>query len=544
MRSVLHDIRYSARALLASPGLSAISVLALALGVGVTTTMFSIVYGAMLRGASRVRVLGQTLMEAGLLAAAGALIGVALATVGVAWFNGAIAGTGAPFFIDIRVDAPILLFVVAATSLATLLAGMLPGIQVMRSDLNEVLADEARGSSSFRLGRVSRVLVMVQVALSCTLLVGAGLMIRSVVNLGAMDYGFDTDALLTARVSPPAEDYPEVADRELFYDRLLQRFGDHSGVTSAVLMSSLPVAEPPNRRFLIEGETPVELDQRPDANVAVVTPGVFATFQQELIGGRDFNDADTRDGLPVVIVNETFVARYLQGRDPLGARIEFEPMGGGESRWHTVVGVAPDLFMDGPQNEGPDGMYVPLSQSDMGSIAIALRPRTDALSFVAELRREVAALDPDTPVFDLLTMTGRIREQTWFYWVFGTLFAVFGGVALLLASIGLYGVMAFAVRRRTGEIGIRMALGADAGGVLTLVLRTGLLQLGVGLVAGLLMAMGLAGLLETLLFNVAPGDPVTFGAIAGTLLATGLAATLIPARRAARTDPMIALRKQ
>jgi predicted permease len=385
---------------------------------------------------------------------------------------------------------------------------------------------------------------MLQVALSCTLLIAAGLMIRSVVNLGANDYGFDTDGILTARVTLFERDYPDLAGRELFFDRLLRRLDQHPGVESAAMMSQLPVSRPPHRRFLIEGEAPVEIDQRPDANVTTVTPGVFDTFEMELIGGRDFEAADTRDSLPVVIVNQSFVERYLASRDPLGARIEFTPFGGDEPRWHTVVGVAPDMFMDGPENQAPEGMYVPLRQSDLRSLNVALRTRSEALSFVPTLRRELSAVDPDIPLFDFMTMSGRIRDQTWFYWVFGTLFALFGGVALLLASIGLYGVMAFAVRRRTGEIGIRMALGADAYGVLRLVLRKGLLQLGVGLLLGLVMAWGLAGLLEALLFNVEPGDPVTFGAITAALLTTGLVAIMVPARRAARTDPMVALRRQ
>lgn len=496
-------------------------------------------------GARRWSVLRQSFLEAALLATGGAVGGVLLARGGVAWFNGAIAGTGAPFFLDIRVDAPILLFVLGTTSLATLLAGMLPALQILRSDLNEILTDESRGSSSFRLGRISRILVTAQVALSCMLLVSAGLMIRSVVNLGAIDYGFDTEALLTAQVVLSGDDYADVDSRELLFDRLQRSLSEHPGIESAALMTYLPVSEPPNRQFLIEGEAEDGIDRQRDANVVVVSPGTFGVFDRELVGGRDFADADTRDSLPVVIVNETFVLRYLPGRDPLGVRLRFAPAGGDEDRWHTIVGVAPDLFVDGPQNESPDGMYVPLSQNDaVWAPRIALRGEADPRALIPELRGAVAALDPDLPVSNLQTMAEHIRGQTWFYWVFGSLFAAFGVAALLLAAIGLYGVMAFAVRRRTGEIGIRMALGADARGVLALVLRGGLLQLGIGLAIGMLLASGLGSLLEALLFNVTPGDPVTFAGIAATLLGTGLAAILIPARRAARTDPLIALRKQ
>jgi ABC-type antimicrobial peptide transport system permease subunit len=192
----------------------------------------------------------------------------------------------------------------------------------------------------------------------------------------------------------------------------------------------------------------------------------------------------------------------------------------------------------------PEGFYVPFEQADARFVSIAVRPRGDALSFAPSLRAEVLALDPDLPLYWERAMTGAIEEQTWFYWVFGTLFTTFGSVALLLASVGLYGVMSFGVRRRTAEVGIRMALGASAREVLGMVVRQGFWQLGIGLVLGLLLALGLGSLLEAILYQVEPTDPFTFVSIAATLLLTGLTACLLPALRAARIDPMIALRKE
>ncbi len=495
-------------------------------------------------GANRGRVVMQILIEAGVLAVVGSLLGIALAMVGVDWFRDAISGTGAPFFIDIRVDAPILLFVLGVTTLATIFAGTLPALQVTRGNLNEILSDESRGSSSFRMGRLSRGLVVAQVALSCALLVGAGLMIRSVVNLGTADYGFDPDEILTARVGLFVSEYPDVDSRLRFFDDLLRRLEDHPATVAATLTTNLPVSQMGNRRFRVEGETYADDDDRPDANAAIASRGLFETYGIEVTRGRDFDDTDTATSLPVIIVNETFIERYMEGRDPLGKRIAFSPAASSEDRWHTIVGVVPDLFMDGPLNESPDGFYIPLPQADARFISIAVRTRGEPLAFTPALRQEVMSVDVDMPIYWVRTMTGHIEEQTWFYWVFGSLFGAFGSVALLLASVGLYGVMSFAVRRRTAEVGIRMALGARASSVLALVMRQGLFQLGFGLAIGLLMATGLAQLMEVLLFQVEPTDATTFVSISLTLLATGIVASLIPALRASRVDPIIALRNQ
>lgn len=496
-------------------------------------------------GASRGRVVTQVLTEASVLAVTGAAVGVLLARYGVGWFNNAIAGSDPPPFIDIRIDAPVLLFVIGVTVLATLLAGLLPALQVTRGSLNQVLTDESRGSSSFRLGRMSRALVVLQVALSCGLLVASGLMIKSVTKLSNADYGFDPTVIYTARMGLFEADYPEAADRRRLFRDLHTRLQERADVAAAALTPFLPVTGSNAGRVIIEGESYADTAEQPLANQAPVTPGFFQTFGASVLRGRDF-DAGDRDGaLPVAIVNESFAERLFEGRDPLGKRFAFGSVGSESAEtWLTVVGVVPDLYMNGPLNEMPQGFYVPFDQGDARFVSIAVRPRGDALSFAPTLRTEVQALDPDLPLYWERAMTGAIEEQTWFYWVFGKLFTTFGSVALLLASIGLYGVMSFGVRRRTGEVGIRMALGASAREVLAMVVRQGLWQLGVGLVLGLLLALGLGSLLEAILYQVEPTDPFTFVSIAITLLLTGLAACFVPALRAARIDPMIALRKE
>jgi len=496
-------------------------------------------------GAGRARVIGQILVETSVLATVGALLGIALAAVGINLFNGALAGIDVPYWMDFSLNANVLGFVLALAVMATLLAGTLPAVQVTGGDLNTVLSDESRGSSSLKLGRLSRGLVVLQVALSCGLLVAAGLMIKSVVNLGRTDYGFDQDAIMTARVGLFETDYPEVGDRRVFFDELHRRLQERSGVVSAALTQQLPVKWSNGTRVSIEGESYAEDGERPLVRNTMITPRYFETFGVDLLQGRDFNVTDTVESQPVAIVNRSFVERHFADRSPLGHRFSTGAPGTPQAdEWLTIVGVAPDLYMSGPLNEDPAGFYVPVAQSDVRFMSIAVRTRGNPIEFTGAIRDTVMAVDGDMPIYWTLTMADVIHEETWFYWVFGTLFAVFGGVALLLASVGLYGVMSFGVRRRTTEVGIRMALGAESARVLELVMRQGLWQLGIGLTLGMVLAFALAGLMESMLVNVEPTDPATFALIVVTLLVTGLTASAIPALRAARTDPMIALRKQ
>ena len=496
-------------------------------------------------GAGRGRVIGQILIEASVLALVGAIIGIVLANVGSQLFENAVADTQPPFFMDFSVDAPILLFILGITTLATLLAGTLPALQVTRGNLNEVLADEARGSSSFKMGRLSRALVVLQVAMSCGLLVVAGLMIKSVVNLGTADYGFEPDSIMTARVGLFPTDYPELEDRRQFFEELQRRLESRSGVLAATLTPNLPVTGSNNGPVIIEGVSYADEAEQPIVNRAPISPGFFETFDVDLLQGRDFNIMDTADSLPVAIVNASFAEKLFAGRDPLGRRFAAGAVGSETAdEWLTVVGVVPDLYMNGPLNERPEGIYVPLAQGDAQFVSIAIRTQGDPLSFSQMLREEVMAIDGDLPLYWMRTMAGGIEEETWFYWVFGALFMVFGLVALVLASVGLYGVMSFAVRRRTHEVGIRMALGAESRRVLGLVIRQGLFQLGLGLVLGMLLARLLANLMQMVLYQVEPTDATTFASIVATLLATGLLACFLPALRASRVDPMIALRTQ
>lgn len=497
-------------------------------------------------GASRKRVVVQLLVESLVLAFFGTLVGLVIAHFGVRAFNAAIVDTNPPFFIKIQLDLPALLFAFGVTLLATLLAGLMPALQASRADLNEVLKDEGRGSSSLRLGRFSRLVVIGEVAFSCALLVCAGLMVKSMLNLKTLDLGFDPKNLLTVRIALFEATYPDEARRVRFFDDLLARIEAQPGVTAAAATTGLPGSGSWWRRYEVEGRVyPAEKDL-PVTRIAMITPTFFDTFGARLLSGRSFNRMDTAASLPVVIVNKTFAETVWKGEDPIGKRVRLTAEESGKTEpWRTVIGVAPDLQMAGLENNqvGQDGFYLPLAQSCPGFVSVAVKTSADnPLTLTTMVRQQVNAIDRDLPIYFVRSMDQVIAEETFFPSLFGTLFAILGVSALLLASIGIYGVIAFSVHQRTQEIGIRMALGAQKQNVLKMILRQGMLQLLFGLGAGLLLALGASGLLANFLFGMSSKDPVTFTLVTVVLSAVAFFACWIPAQRASRTDPLIAIR--
>ncbi|HEX9727208.1 MAG TPA: ABC transporter permease [Gemmatimonadales bacterium] len=491
-------------------------------------------------GATRFRVVMQFLTETFAIVAVGAAAGIGLAWVGVRLFNNAIVDTQPPFWIDIRIDTVAVVFVVALSLVATLIAGVLPALRASGANVNEVLKDESRGSSSMRIGRVSKGLVTAEIALSCGLLVAAGLMIKSVVKLRTIDYGFPTE-VLTARVGLFETGYPDQERRVQFFDGLQTRLNGMPGVTAAALGTALPGLGSGGFRFALDGAAYDKDQDYPTARWAAVSPGYFSTFETEVTQGRDFSVQDTENNLPVVVVNESFVKHFFPGESPLGRRIR-TGTSETEEPWMTIVGVVPDLLMDGIQNEDPEGMYVPIAQTDLRFVSLVLRTQGEPMTLASNLRDEVIAIDTDLPLYWVDTLGDRISQANWFYDVFGILFMVFGAAALFLGAVGLYGVMSFSVTSRTQEVGIRMALGAQNRDVVGMIMRQGLWQLGIGLAVGLGIAALLSRGLRIVLFQVEPWDPIMFISVAVTLLAVGLLASFIPARRAARIDPVVALR--
>jgi predicted permease len=492
-------------------------------------------------GASRFRIVLQFLSETFTLAAVGTAVGLAIAWVGVRLFNNAIAPTDPPFWIDIRIDTVALLFAISLALVAAVAAGILPALKASGAKVNEILKDESRGTSSLRMGKLSKGLVVAEIAMSCGLLVGAGLMVKSIVQLRNVDFGFATEDVLTARVGLFEGDYPDTTARLAFFDELVMRLDAQPAVARASLSSGLPALGSGRWRFAVEGETYEADRDYPLTRRMMITPGHFETYGVGILQGRDFGTQDTRDNLPVAIVNEPFAERYFP-EGPIGRRIRLGDSDS-EEPWLTIVGVVQGMYLGGVDNDNPEGVYVALAQNDARFLSLSLRAAGGAaMSLAPTVRDEVIAIDSDLPIYWVNTLASAIAENTWFYRVFGVLFMTFGVVALFLGAVGLYGVMAFSVSRRTQELGVRMALGAQASDVMKLVMRQGLVQLGIGLFLRLGIAALLSRGLQIVLFDVEPWDPVIFLLISVVLFGAGMLATYVPARRATLVNPVQALR--
>jgi predicted permease len=303
----------------------------------------------------------------------------------------------------------------------------------------------------------------------------------------------------------------------------------------------LPGLEGWNNRFAIEGRSYTADRDYPTTRWVNVTPSYFPTFGLEAVEGRTLTSADIGGALPVAVVTRNWARRFFPGDSPLGRRVRL-----GDSRserpWRTIVGVVPDVWYQGSDDETPEVMFTPIAQGDFSFLSVAIAATGNPMAIAEVVRNELAAIDPDQPAYFVRTLKEAIDQNTWFYGVFGTLFMVFGFAALFLATIGVYGVMAFSVSRRTQEVGVRMALGAAAGDVLRLFLRQGAVQLAIGVALGLGLAVALSNGIKFVMFQVDITNPLMFAGVTAMLLVTGFVATLLPARRATRVDPMVALR--
>ncbi|HXO26034.1 MAG TPA: ABC transporter permease [Thermoanaerobaculia bacterium] len=494
-------------------------------------------------GAGRARVAAQMLVESLLLAGAGAALGLGLARLGIGLFDGVLAGQNPPFWDQVRLDPASLLFALAATLTAGLLSGLAPALHAARTDLRQALADEGRGATSLRLGWFNRGVVVAELALSCALLVGAGLMIKNVLMAQGQPLGFATRGMLTFRVAVFPERVPRLADRAAFYGRLRERLAAVPGVQAAAGAETLPGNRSGSTPYEVEGHAYGSSADRPLAHAVAVTPGLFAACRVPLLAGRDFGPMDSVAAPPVAIVNRSLARRAWPGQDPLGKRLRLPP-GAAVEGWRTVVGVVPDLKMDGLEDRRPEGFYLPVSQRGPERLSFAVRAAGPPLALVPALRAAVAGLDRDTPIYFVQTMDRMLDGNRFATRMFGGLFSIFGVAALLLAAVGIYGVIALAVESRTREIGVRMALGAGRGDVLAMLLRQSLAQLGLGLACGLPAAWGVSRLLGGVLFGVRPYDPAVFALVVATLALVALLATLVPAARAlswSRRSPLAAV---
>ena len=502
-------------------------------------------------GASRFRVVRQMMAEVLVLAVVGGALGVGLAYAGVEAFNAAILNIEKPYWIDIHLDLPALSFALAVTLFATAAAGLLPALRASGLGVGDALRDEARGSSSRRMSRITSALVIGEIAVSCGLLIAAGLMIRSIVNLKNTDLGFEPGQVLAGRTVLQRADYPDADDWRGFFEALENRVEAEPGVVSAVLATSLPAMGGSEWWVTADGETyPTDRDI-PITNASVVTRGFFETMGMPILLGRDFEPGEVWDASadPVAIVNESFARRVLGGRDPIGARVRRGRADSTEP-WLRIVGVVPDAHVGGGVGGLGDDrrptqyLYVTPATVPVGAMYVAAKTNGPPTALAPRIRTIVSELDPNLPVDGLESMPDAIQQATWAFGLFGSLFTIFGLAALFMASVGLYGVMAFSVAQRRQEIGVRMALGASQQRILRMVFNEGTMQLGIGTALGLGLGYVLAKPLSFVTYGVSLADPFLYLFILGTLGVVGIVACLVPARSATRSDPVSAMRPQ
>uniref|UniRef100_Q021E6 Permease n=1 Tax=Solibacter usitatus (strain Ellin6076) TaxID=234267 RepID=Q021E6_SOLUE len=493
-------------------------------------------------GAGRWRLVGQMLIESVLLASLGGLLGLVLARAGISAFGRAVADVGKPYWIDFSMDYVVFAYFGALTILTGLLFGLAPALAATRVNLNDALKDGSRGSSGGS-GYLSGALVILQFTLSVVLLSGAGLMMRSFLLAQSEFGGMNADKVLVARVRLPQDRYPKDADRQRFFDKLMPRVAALPGVSASAMVSDLPGDGSATRRFEIAGRPITEARRLPAASVVMANTGYLQLLGLTLLRGRDFEATDGLPGKETVIVSQTMAARFFPNQDPVGRQLRVYKDDDKPQAWMTIIGVAPDFRQKNPSDPADDPvLLVPYRFDSYSSMALMLRTNGNPAALAPALRNEVQQIDTDLPLFDMMTLAERFGKQRWYLSVFGTVFLIFAIIATAMAAVGIYAVMAQAANGRTREIGVRMALGADEGSILALVLSRGVKQLGTGMVLGLAAALAVCRLMAKLLFMVSPNDLVTFVAVTLVLGTAGMAAIFFPARRAARLDPLKALR--
>ncbi len=494
-------------------------------------------------GASRWRVVRQLLIESVLLGLIGGVVGLLFSLWGVKMFDLAVADVGKPYWIKFTMDFAVFGYLAAICLTTGLLFGLAPALHMSKVDINRTLKEGTRGSGgSSRVKYLSGTLVVGELALALVLLAGAGLMIRSFLKLYDLNLGFNANNILTMRYLLNETKYPTPDSRVHFEEQLLTRLSATAGVDSVAITTNLPMQGSPNWRFEIEGQAPVEKENKQTVSGIVISPDYFRVLGIDVLRGRAFNGSDGLPGKTAVIVNQRFATKYWPKEDAVGKRIRLI-RDSGDQPWLTVLGICPDIVQgDFTKAEKEAVIYVPYRQNAASGLAILARSKVPPASLTTAFRKEVQALDSNLPLFRVTTLTDSFEQQRWGFRVFGTLFAVFAFIALVLSSVGIYAVMSYAVSQRTQEIGIRMALGASTGSVMRLVLSLGAKQLAIGLVVGLALAFGVTRVLSSLLVQITPTDPVTFTSIVLILITVAFIACWIPARRAMHVDPLVALR--
>jgi putative ABC transport system permease protein len=491
-------------------------------------------------GAGRLRLARQLLTECLLLAMAGSAAGLLLAS----WLTALLGSLSSTNTLGemgrvaaITIDLRVLGFTLLITLVTGLLFGFLPALRFSRTDLNVSLKEGGRGGGLHGRG-LRNALMVSEVALAIVLLIGAGLLIRSFAKLLDVDPGYRAENLLTARIALPPR-YSDNSQRAQFYERILQRIAALPGVTAVGATSHLPLTSyNMGAQLRVEGRQPREGENPPSAPVARVNPDYFRTMGIALRAGRLINDSDTQDAPGVALLSETLARRLFPDEDPLGKRLSVAGIN------TTVIGVVNDIRYTGLDGEIEQAVYLSYRQLPRSGMALVLRGAVEPSSLAPALRNAVREIDPALPVYDVMTMNERLSNSVAARRFNLLLLGGFAALALLLAGVGVYGVISYVVTQRTHEIGIRMALGAQSADVVRLFIKQGMAMVIFGVALGLIGAFALTRVMKSLLFDVSAIDPLTFACVALLLSLVALAACYLPARRASRIDPLASLRRE
>jgi putative ABC transport system permease protein len=479
------------------------------------------------------------LTESVLLALLGGVVGLLLAYWGMESLL-ALAPEDLPRAKDVTLDARVLGFTLLVTLMTGVIFGLAPALQASNPNLNETLKEAGRGTTAGR-HRVRNSLVIVEVALALMLLVSSGLMIRSFIRLQQVNPGFNPNNALAVNIALPGRKYQNSDQSLAFFERLIERTSALPGVVAVGATQSLPIQDDYLLGFNIQGRPPVPPGEGKSTNYYAVTPNYFKAMGIPLLRGRLFTEQDNKTARPVAIINETMATQYFPDEDPIGKAIHVTQ---GPEKFREIVGIVGDVKQYGLARPSPLQTYEPYPQMPFSGVTLVVRSEGNAATLSGAIRSEVQAIDKEQPVSRIRTLdqilSGSVQQQRFLMLLLG----VFAAVAMILAAVGLYGVMNYAVTQRTHEIGIRMALGAGAASVLRLIVGHGMMLALIGVAIGLAGAFAVTRLMATMLFSISTTDPLTFAGISVLLTGVALVACLAPARRAIKVDPMQALRHE